>query len=170
VIIHKFGGVSLGDPVFIAETAVVLGRVTCGDYVSIWYNTVLRADLEPITIGDRSNIQDNSVIHVDPGLPAVIGRNVTVGHGAIIHACTIGDSSLIGMGATVLSGARIGSHCIIGAGCVVPEGMKVPDGSLVLGVPGKIRREVTEAERVRIQKNADVYVTAMQEYLTVEPE
>ena len=130
----------------VARGAVLVGEVTLGEESSVWYNAVVRADNAPIVIGARSNIQDCCVLHVDEGHPIQIGDGVTVGHGAILHGCTIGDNSLIGMGAVVLNGAQIGKNCIIGASALVTQGMQVPDGSMLLGVPAKVRRPLTEEE------------------------
>lgn len=150
---------------FIAQGAVVCGDVTLGDKVSIWYNAVLRGDLAPIVIGDESNIQECSVLHVTNDIPLTLGKGVTVGHGAILHSCTIGDNSLIGMGAIVLDGAKIGKNCIIGAGALVTGGTEIPDGSLVVGSPAKVRREMTEAEIAANRHNAEEYVTLMEKEL-----
>lgn len=144
--------------VFIAPGAVVLGDVYLEENVGIWYNATVRGDREPIRIGQGSNIQDNCVVHVDEGFPVTIGENVTVGHGAIIHGCTIGDNSLIGMGAILMNGCRIGKNCIIAAGALVTQGFEVPDNSLVMGNPGKVKRAVTEAEIQNNLKNAHLYV------------
>lgn len=150
---------------FIAQGAVVCGDVTLGDKVSIWYNAVLRGDLAPIVIGDESNIQECSVLHVTNDIPLTLGKGVTVGHGAILHSCTIGDNSLIGMGAIVLDGAKIGKNCIIGAGALVTGGTEIPDGSLVVGSPAKVRREMTEAEIAANRHNAEEYVALMEKEL-----
>lgn len=129
----------------------MLGDVTLGRDSSIWYNTVVRADVAPIIVGEESNIQDLSMVHVDAGLPCTIGRRVGVGHRAILHGCTIEDESLIGMGAILLNGVRVGTGSVIAAGAVVPEGMNIPPGSLVVGVPGRVVRQVdaTLTERIR---------------------
>lgn len=142
----------------VARGAILVGNVTLGEQSSVWYNAVARADNEPITIGARSNIQDCCVLHVDEGNPIQIGDGVTVGHGAILHGCTIGDNSLIGMGAVVLNGARIGKNCIIGAAALVTQGMEVPDSSMVLGVPAKVRRPLTEEEIEGNRRAAAEYV------------
>ncbi len=149
----------------IAQGAVVCGDVTIGDKVSVWYNAVIRGDMAPITIGDESNVQECSVLHVSENLPLVIGNGVTVGHGAILHSCTIGDNSLIGMGAIVLDGAKIGKNCIIAAGALVTGGTEIPDGSLVMGSPGKVRREMTEADIEANRQNAKEYVHLMEKEL-----
>jgi carbonic anhydrase/acetyltransferase-like protein (isoleucine patch superfamily) len=127
---------------WVAPNAQVMGNVVIETGVGIWFGTVLRGDNDPITVGAGSNIQENTVIHTDPGYPATIGKNCTIGHSAIIHGCTIGDNSLIGMGATVLNGAVIGKNCLIGAGALVTEGKIIPDGSLVVGMPAKMIREL----------------------------
>lgn len=150
---------------FIAQGAVICGDVTMGNNVSIWYNAVLRGDMAPITIGDNSNVQECSVLHVSENMPLVIGEGVTVGHGAILHSCQIGDNSLIGMGAIVLDGAKIGKNCIIGAGALVTGGTEIPDGSLVIGSPAKVRREMTEAEIEANRQNAKEYVHLMEKEL-----
>ncbi|HOA87608.1 MAG: gamma carbonic anhydrase family protein [Microbacteriaceae bacterium] len=148
---------SLDPTSFIAPGARVIGQVTLEEGASVWYNAVLRADSAPITLGAGSNIQDNVSVHVDPSAPVVIGRDVSVGHNAVVHGCTIGDGSLIGMGSVILSGAVIGAGCLIAGGAVVLEGMVVPDGSLVAGVPAKVRRPLSEEERGRLLRNAQVY-------------
>lgn len=142
--------------VYMHKTAVVIGKVVLGQNVSLWPNCVLRADIAAITIGDGSNVQDNASIHVNYGRPAVIGRNVTIGHNAVVHGTNIGDNCLIGMGATVME-ADIGQDCIIGAGTVVTAGKTIPAGSLVIGVPAKIMRTLSDAERKAIRENAEEY-------------
>jgi len=143
---------------FIAPGAIVLGDVTLGEDVGIWYHATVRGDRAPIAIGERSNIQDNAVVHVDAEHTVVIGKNVTVGHGAIIHGCAIGDNTLIGMGAIIMNGARIGKNCIVGAGALVTQNARIPDNSLVLGNPAKIKREVTQEEIAANLRNAESYV------------
>lgn len=142
---------------FVASGARVVGEVRLGEGASVWYNAVLRADSAPITVGRGSNLQDNVSVHVDAGHPVVIGEDVSVGHNAVVHGCTIGDGSLIGMGSVVLSGAVIGAGCLVAGGAVVLEGTVVPDGSLVAGVPAKVRRELTPEERDGIRRNAQLY-------------
>lgn len=142
----------------IASQSVILGDVTIGADSSVFYYTVVRGDEASITIGRRSNIQDNSTVHVDYGFPTVIGDDVTVGHNCVIHGCTIGDASLIGMGSTILNGAKIGKHCLIGAGSLVTQNTVIPDGMLVIGSPAKVKRPLTEAEIQSIYKNAADYV------------
>lgn len=148
---------TVADSAWIAPTAVLAGSVVIGERASIWYGTVLRADNEPITIGARSNVQDNAVFHVDRGKPVVLGEGVSVGHGAVVHGATIEDHVLIGMSATVMNGARIGAESLVAAGALVTEGMVVPPRSLVAGVPAKVRRELTDAEVAVLHRNAEIY-------------
>ena len=153
------------DPtVFIAPNATVLGDVTIGVDCSVFFGAVVRAEHDAITIGGGTNIQDNCVLHVDEGFPLSVGQNVTVGHGAILHGCTVGDNTLIGMGAIVLNGAVIGRNCIIGAGALVTQNTVIPDGSLAVGSPAKVRRPVTEAEIAANAASAAGYVTEGQQY------
>ncbi|GFN36277.1 gamma carbonic anhydrase family protein [Tepidimicrobium xylanilyticum] len=142
------------EDAFVADTAMVIGDVNIGKGTSIWYGTVLRGDIENITIGKYSNIQDNVTVHTETDIPTKIGDYTVVGHNAIVHGCTIGDNCLIGMGAIILNNAKIGDNCIIGAGALVPEGKVIPPNSLVMGVPGKIIRQVTEEEIEAIRENA----------------
>jgi carbonic anhydrase/acetyltransferase-like protein (isoleucine patch superfamily) len=142
---------------FVAAGARVIGAVTLLEGSSVWYNAVLRADSDAITLGAGSNIQDNVTVHVDAGRPVVIGENVSVGHNAVVHGCTVGDGTLVGMGSVILSGAVIGEGCLIAGGAVVLEGSVIPPGSLVAGVPGKVRRLLTDEERAGILHNAEVY-------------
>ncbi len=143
---------------FVAPGAIVVGNVTVEEDCGIWYHATVRAEHSFIVIGKGSNVQDNCVIHVSPGYPAVIGRQVTIGHGAIVHGSVIGDNSLIGMGAILMNGSRIGKNCIIGAGALVVGNTVIPDGSVVLGNPGKVRRQVTEEEIAKNRENAQHYV------------
>jgi len=147
------------SPAFIAPTASVVGRVTLGQDASVWYGAVVRADVERVEIGPRTNIQDGAVLHADPGAPTRIGPGVTVGHGAIVHGATIGEGTLVGMRATVLNRARVGRFCLIGAHALVTEGMEIPDYSMVLGTPAKIVRTLdpTQAEAL-LRASADHYV------------
>jgi carbonic anhydrase/acetyltransferase-like protein (isoleucine patch superfamily) len=149
---------SIADTAFVAHGAVLVGNVTLHDRASIWYNSVLRAEQEPIIIGAGSNLQDNVSCHVDRGFPLTVGRNVSVGHGAVLHGCTVEDDVLIGMASTVMNGAVIGAGSLVAAGAVVLEGTVVPPGSLVAGVPAKVRRELTDEEIVGIRHNAEVYL------------
>ncbi|MQY25698.1 gamma carbonic anhydrase family protein [Nocardia aurantia] len=146
------------ETAWLAPNATVIGRVRLGAEVGIWYSTVVRADVEDISIGARTNIQDGCALHADPGFPLVIGAGVSVGHNAILHGCTVEDDVLVGMGATVLNGAVIGTGSLIAANALIPEGARIPPGSLVAGVPGKVRRELGPAEIDRIRLNAAVYV------------
>jgi len=149
---------TLGEGVYIARSAIVLGDVTFGDHSSIWYNAVARGDINRIAIGHHSNIQDNAVLHVADDFECVIGDWVTVGHSAVIHACKIGNESLIGMGAVVLDDAVIGNQCLIGAKALVTPGTSIPDGSLVLGAPAKVVRTLSEKERGDLKYWAEKYV------------
>jgi len=142
---------------WVAPNATVVGDATIGENVGVWYSAVIRADTESITIGEGTNIQDGCVLHADPGYALVVGNGVSVGHGAILHGCHIGDNVLVGMGAILMNGASIGDGSLIGAGALVPEGAAIPNGSLVLGSPGKVRREVTRHETHSIQANARAY-------------
>lgn len=151
----------IDDTAWVAPTATVIGRVRLGEQVSIWYGAVIRGDMEDISIGSGTNIQDGCVLHADPGFELRVGSGVSVGHNAILHGCTIGDDVLVGMGATVLNGAVIGEGSLIAANALIPEGAKIPPGSLVAGVPGKVRRELGDAERDRIKLNAAVYLHTM---------
>jgi carbonic anhydrase/acetyltransferase-like protein (isoleucine patch superfamily) len=153
-----------GTPLFRAENATVIGNVTIGSRVGIWFGAVIRADKDKIILGDRSNIQDNCVVHTTTGHPVILGNDVSVGHGAILHGCTIGNRVLVGMGAIVLNGAVIGDGSVIGAGAVVTEGMNVPAGSVVVGIPGKIIKKATEEQQKHILANADSYVKLAGEY------
>jgi carbonic anhydrase/acetyltransferase-like protein (isoleucine patch superfamily) len=147
------------DPTaWVAEGACVIGQVTIGPQAGIWYGAVLRGDTAPIHIGARSNVQDNSVLHVDMDVPLVIGEDVTVGHQVMLHGCTIGDGSLIGIQAVVLNGARIGRNCLVGAGALVTEGKEFPDGSLIMGSPAKVVRELTPEALERMRRSAAFYV------------
>ena len=143
---------------FVADSADLIGSVVMQENASVWFHCVLRADNETITIGKSSNVQDGSVLHVDPGFPLTIGEGVTVGHKAMVHGCTIGDNSLIGINAVVLNGARIGKNCVIGANALVTEGMEIPDNSMVLGSPGKVVKELDENTIAMLKLGAEHYV------------
>lgn len=159
--LHALDGHSPSLPAgfsFVAESATVIGKVRLGEDASVWFGSVVRGDNEPITIGARSNVQDLCVLHSDPGFPLVVGMNCTIGHRATLHGCSVGEGTLVGMSATILNGARIGKHCIIGAGALITEGQEIPDGVLVLGVPGRVDRALTEDEIVRLKQSADHYV------------
>lgn len=149
----------LGVGVYLASTAVVLGDVTLGDHASVWFGAVLRGDIHRISVGAYSNIQDNAVLHLADDFPCVVGNWVTIGHSAVVHACTVGDECLIGMGAVILDGAEIGAQSIVGAKALVTQGMKVPPGSLVLGAPAKVVRALTPEERANLKWWAEKYVT-----------
>lgn len=154
----------IDDDAFVAAGAVVVGDVRLSPRSSVWYNAVLRAEAEPIVLGEESNLQDTVVCHVDSGYPLTIGRGVSVGHGAVLHGCTVEDDCLIGMGARVLNGAVIGAGSLVAAGAVVLEGTVVPPGSLVAGVPGKVRRELSDEERDGIRRNAEHYLRHVEEH------
>ena len=143
---------------FIADSAAVIGRVRIEENVGIWFGAVLRGDNEEIAIGSKSNIQDNAVLHTDMGFPLTIGAGCTIGHKAMLHGCTIGDNSLVGMSATILNGAVIGRNCLIGAGALVTEGKQIPDNSLVLGSPGKVVRDLDEEAIEALRTSAQHYV------------
>lgn len=148
----------LGKGVFIAKTATVIGDVTLGARSSVWYGAVLRGDINRIVVGHHSNVQDNAVLHLADDYPCILGNWVTVGHGAIVHACKVGDEVLVGMGAVILDGAVIGKQSIIGANALVTQGVKIPPGSLVLGSPGKVIRALTAKERAGLKWWAEKYV------------
>ncbi len=147
----------VGADVWIAPTAAVIGKVVLEDAANVWFGAVLRGDTEVIWVGAGSNVQDNCVLHTDAGFPLLIGANCTVGHGAILHGCTVGEGSLIGMGAMVMNGARIGKGCIVAAGSLVVEGKEYPDGSMIMGRPAHVTRLLTEEEVARIQKGSAHY-------------
>ena len=150
---------ALGRGVYIARGAVVLGDVTIGDHSSVWYNAVVRGDINRIVIGHHTNIQDNAVVHLADEYPCLMGNYVTVGHTAIVHACTIGDECLIGMGAVVLDGAVVGEQCLIGARALITQRMEIPPGSLVMGTPGRVVRALTPEERSGLKHWAEKYVS-----------
>lgn len=159
--IHSVAGHTprIADTAFVAAGARLVGDVDLHDAASVWYNAVLRAEHATITVGARSNLQDGVAVHVDAGRPVVLGEDVSVGHNAVIHGCTIGDGALIGMGAVVLNGAVVGAGSLVAAGAVVLEGTQIAPGSLAAGVPAKVRRALTEAERDGIRRNAAAYLT-----------
>lgn len=142
---------------FVADNATVIGNVVLGQGASVWFNAVIRADNDVIRIGEETNVQDGAVLHTDPGVPLTLGRGVTVGHKAMLHGCTVGDYSLIGINAVVLNGARIGKHCLIGANALVTENMVIPDGSLVVGAPAKVKRELDSETRAMLETSAHHY-------------
>ena len=152
---------NIAKTAYLVPGAAVVGDVTMEEYSSVWYNAVIRGDLSAIRIGERSNIQDGCVLHSDIGMPLTVGNQVTVGHGAILHSCTIGDNSLIGMGAIVLNGAIIGRNCIVGAGALITQNTVIPDNSLVLGSPAKVKRSLTPEEIQHNTANAEEYVACI---------
>ena len=152
---------------FVAPTAAVIGDVTLHAGASVWYGAVLRGDVERISVGADSNVQDNCTLHADPGFPVNVGERVSVGHNAVVHGATVGDDCLIGMGATVLNGAVIGAGSLVAAQALVPQGMEVPPGSLVAGVPAKVRRELTEEERAGLTLNGTMYAELAQAHRDV---
>jgi carbonic anhydrase/acetyltransferase-like protein (isoleucine patch superfamily) len=154
----------IDESVFVAPGAVILGAVRIGAHSSVWYNAVLRGDTEPISIGSRTNVQDGAVLHVDAGSPCLIGAGVTIGHRAVVHGALVEDDVLIGIGAIVLSGARIGRDCIIGAGSLVTGHSVIPPRSLVLGVPGRVVRPLTDKEVESIRTAAEHYVKYSEKY------
>lgn len=159
--IHALGDrepVLEGSGHYIAPNATLIGSVRLGDAASVWFNAVLRGDNDWLEIGARSNIQDGSVLHTDPGIRLCIGRGVTVGHKVMLHGCTVGDNSLIGIGSTILNTARVGNNCVVGAHALLTEGKEFPDGSLILGAPARVVRSLSDEEIAAIEMSADVYV------------
>ncbi len=155
---------SLGRDVWIAPNATIIGDVRLGDNASVWWNAVLRGDNDTIAIGAGSNIQDGSVLHADAGVPLTLGASVTVGHLVMLHGCTVGEESLIGIKTVILNHAVIGRHCIIGANSLIPEGKVIPERSLVVGSPGKVVRQLSDEEVARLQRSAQGYVANAQRY------
>ena len=149
---------------WIATNAIIIGDIVIKNDASIWFNVVLRGDIEKIEVGEGSNIQDGSVLHTDPGYPLTIGKGVTVGHMVMLHGCTIGDDTLIGIGSTILNNSKVGKNCIIGANTLVTENKIIPDNSLVLGSPGKVIRQVTQEEIDHIKENAKEYIQNWKKY------
>ncbi len=158
--VYRLGDLSpqLHEKSWVAPSASVIGNVTLAEHASVWFGAVLRGDNDPITVGARSNIQDNSVLHTDPGVPLNIGEGVIVGHRVMLHGCTIGDNSLIGIGATVLNHVKIGKNCIIGAHALITEGKEIPDNSMVIGAPGKVVKTLNENQVAMLRLNAEIYV------------
>lgn len=156
--------VELRGEVYVAHNATVVGAVALEHHASVWFNAVIRGDNDRIVVGERSNVQDGAVLHTDPGMQLVIGRDVTVGHMAMLHGCTIGDGTLVGIKSVIMNRARIGRHCLIGAGSLISEGKEIPDRSLVLGVPGKVVRTLTDAEVAFLMASADNYVRKIARY------
>jgi carbonic anhydrase/acetyltransferase-like protein (isoleucine patch superfamily) len=151
---------------FVADTATVIGKVSLQDHASVWFGATLRGDNERITIGENSNVQEGTVMHTDMGYPLSVGRNVTIGHQAMLHGCTIGDGSLVGIQAVILNGAKIGKGCLVGAGALVTEGKEFPDHSLIIGAPAKVARQLTPEEVAALQGSADSYVKRAQLFKT----
>ncbi len=151
--------------VFVAPDAAIIGDVTLHPESSVWFNATLRGDIERITVGRGSNVQDGTVMHTDPDNPCILGDYVTVGHMAMLHGCTIGDGSLIGIGATLLNGSKIGRNCIVGAHTLITEGKEFPDNVLIMGTPGVVRRELDSADVARLRANADRYIARAAAYL-----
>nr|BAT29820.1 transferase [Aureimonas sp. AU22] len=147
-----------GASVFIAPGAHVIGDVTLGSEVGVWFGAVIRGDVARITVGARTNIQDGAILHADPGFPLEIGEGCTIGHRAVVHGCTLGDNTLVGMGATILNGARVGANCLVGAGALVTEGKAFPDGSLIVGAPARVVRPLDEAAIEGLRQSAARYV------------
>jgi len=152
------------DEYWIAPTAAVMGRVILKKNASVWWGATLRGDNDPIVVGEGSNIQDGSVCHTDTGSPLIIGANVTVGHLCMLHGCTIGDGSLVGIGSIILNGAKIGRNCLIGANCLITEGKEIPDNSLVMGAPGKVVRELSPEQAARVALGSAHYVENWKRY------
>jgi carbonic anhydrase/acetyltransferase-like protein (isoleucine patch superfamily) len=150
---------------FVAPNATLIGSVVLKHEASIWFNVVIRGDNDPIVIGEQTNVQDGTVMHTDAGIPLTLGRGVTVGHKAMLHGCTVGDYSLIGINSVVLNHAKIGKYCIIGANSLIPEGKEIPDYSLVMGTPGKVVRTLDEAAQRRLEASAQHYVDNFRRYL-----
>jgi carbonic anhydrase/acetyltransferase-like protein (isoleucine patch superfamily) len=155
------GGPSIADGAWVAPGATVVGAVTVGTGSSVWYGAVLRGDGDRIVVGERTNIQDGCVLHADPGIPLTLGDGISVGHRAVLHGCTVGDDSLVGMGAIVLNGARVGPRCLVAAGALVLEDADIPAQSLVAGAPAKVRRPLTDDEVARLRENATTYEQLM---------
>ena len=149
---------------YVAPGASVIGSVILGHNANVWFNCVLRGDNDVITIGDNTNVQDASVLHVDPGFPINLGTNVSIGHKVMLHGCSVGDNSLIGINAVILNGARIGENCLIGASALITEGKEIPDGSLVMGSPGRVVRSLTDVEIAHISEIAGRYVEKSAHY------
>lgn len=168
--IHKLGNQipQIGKDVWVAWNAEVVGDVELGDGVSVWFSAAIRGDLRAIKIGAGTNLQEHVCVHVDDSRDTIIGKRVTIGHGAIIHGCDIGDECLIGMGAIVLSNTTIGKNCVIGAGTVVPEGRTFDDGSLIVGNPARMVRKLTAEEQAQVAKSADHYIGAKDKMMNME--
>ena len=155
---------TISKTAWIADTATVRGWVTLGEHVSVWFSAVIRAEEEPVIVGDRTNVQDGAVLHVSKDFPCIVGKDVTIGHLAIVHGCTVEDGALIGMHATVLDGARIGAGAVVGAGALVPPGMEVPPGTLALGVPAKVVGALKESQQGLGRSGAEHYVQRKEDF------
>jgi carbonic anhydrase/acetyltransferase-like protein (isoleucine patch superfamily) len=168
VAIYKLGehAPTIDETTFVADTATIIGKAVLSKNTSVWYGAVIRGDNEPITVGENSNVQEGAVLHTDPGFPLTIEDNVTIGHQAMLHGCTVRSGSLIGIQAVVLNGAVIGRNCLVGAGAVVTENKVFPDNSLILGAPAKVVRTLSEQDVARLQRNAQVYVERRQTFKT----
>ena len=164
--IYTLDGIApeMDEESWVAPGAHVIGNVWIGPGAGIWFGAVLRGDNEPILVGQGTNIQDNAVCHTDIGFPLNIGPGCTIGHKAILHGCSIGENTLVGMGATILNGARIGKNCLIGAGALITEGREIPNGSLVIGSPGKVKRDLTEEEIEGLRESAKGYTENMKRF------
>lgn len=164
--IYELDGVAprMADSAWVADSAQVMGNVVLADDSSVWFGATLRGDTETITVGRGSNVQDGSVMHADIGYPLTVGDNVTIGHMVMLHGCTIGDESLIGIGATVLNGAVIGKNCLVGAGSLVTEGKTFPDGSMIMGTPAKVVKSLTPEQIEGLRRSAQHYVENAQRY------
>lgn len=168
--IYRLEGLSpdIDPSAMVLDEATLIGRISLCRQVTVWPGAILRGDNEPITVGEGSNLQDGCVVHTDPGYPVTIGRQVTVGHLAMLHGCRIGDGTLVGMNATLLNGAEIGEHCIIGAGALVTSGKRFPPRSMIVGAPAKVVRELTEEEVQSALDNSTVYVKKIDQYRSLE--
>jgi carbonic anhydrase/acetyltransferase-like protein (isoleucine patch superfamily) len=155
----------IADDAFVAPGAVIVGNVSIGSKSSIWFHTVIRGDIAPITIGDRTSVQDNTVVHVNTDAPTIIGSDVTIGHGALVHGTTIGDGALIGMGSLVLSYSRVGQRAVVAAGALIPERCEVPDGAVMVGMPAKARDGLSDEQLDRLQSIPDRYVRVSRQYI-----
>jgi carbonic anhydrase/acetyltransferase-like protein (isoleucine patch superfamily) len=164
--IYRYDGVEpdIHTDTYVADTADVIGNISLAKGSSVWYQAVLRGDNEQIEIGEDSNVQECAVLHTDPGYPIKVGRGVTIGHQAMLHGCTVGDGSLIGIQAVILNGAIIGKNCLVGAGAVVTEGKEFPDNSLIIGAPAKVLRQLTDEAIVAMNENSAHYVERAQEH------
>ena len=151
---------------WVADSAQVIGNVTLGDHTSVWFGVVIRGDTSTISVGKGSNVQDNSVLHADHGMPLVIGEGVTVGHQVMLHGCTVGNNCLIGIGAIVLNGAKIGNNCLVGAGALVTEGKEFPDGSMIIGSPAKAVRMLSPEQMQGLKMSAESYIANARRYKT----